>query len=227
MAIYLPLIIGSIFFYVLMIFIALKGKKKLGEPYDFLTYFPYELFDDSREPHFLAARLFEALAFLLPVAGLGYYLSTVAADGWGALSFPLGLTLMFFASALALVFVSLVPAKFPKEHTVLFFLSTATSLLTLAMVGFYFLNRYLLGEATNNAATLTVAIILFVFAAFLLLLLVNPKLAHWADMEKVAEKDGTVSLKRPRPFVMACSEWLTSFVYLLGAAVALIGFLLL
>ena len=109
---------------------------------------------------------------------------------------------MFFASALALVFVSLVPAKFPKEHTALFFLSTATSLLTLAMVGFYFLNRYLLGEATNNAATLTVAIILFVFAAFLLLLLVNPKLAHWADMEKVAEKDGTVSLKRPRPFVM-------------------------
>jgi len=45
-------------------------------------------------------------------------------------------------------------------------------------------------------------------------------------MDKVAEKDGSISFKRPKFFVLAWSEWLLYALSLLGYLFALLAFFL-
>lgn len=226
MGVYLSLAIASLLFFALYLFFGFYAKKQAGEKYDFLSYFPYEFFDGSRSTNALIARIFQNLANACPLVSIGYFLSTIAEDGWGALGFPLALGLMAFLALLSHLFVSLVPARFPREHTALFFAEMAFSLLTLFMGGLYFFNEYLLGEVAGEGLKLALSIALYVLAAFLLLALLNPKLSHWADMKKASQPDGSIKLERPRPFVMAFTEWLGVFVYALGGLLLILGFLI-
>ena len=49
-----------------------RGQKAAGKDYDFRSYFPYELYGDSRSPFLLFARIFEGISLLsllvLPIA---------------------------------------------------------------------------------------------------------------------------------------------------------------
>jgi hypothetical protein len=226
MGVYLSLALASLLFFVLYLFFGFFGKKQARDKYDFLSYFPYEFFDGSQSLYTILARVFQNVSNACPLVAIGYFISTIVEDGWGALGFPLALALMAFLALLSHLFVSLVPARFPREHTSLFFAEMASSLLTLFMGGLYFFNEYLLGEIALKGLGLGISIGLFVLAAFLLLALVNPKLSHWADMKKVAQPDGSIKLERPRPFVMAFTEWLGIFAYACGGLLLILGFLI-
>lgn len=225
MGVYLSLAIASLLFFSLFLFFGFFGKKQAKEQYDFLSYFPYEFFGDSRSPNALLARIFQSLANACPLVAVGFFLSTIADDGWGAMGFPLAIAFAAFLALLAHLFVSLVPARFPREHTALFFMEMASSLLTLFMAGLNFFNEYLLGEVASKGVELGISIALFALASFLLLALLNPRLSHWADMKKVSLPDGTIKLERPRPFVMAFTEWLGVLTYALGSLLLILGFL--
>jgi hypothetical protein len=227
MAIYLPLAIASVLFYGLMLLCGLLEKKDAKEPYDLLSYFPYELFEDSRKPLTTFARLFEVASHLAFLAGYVYFLTTLNSEGWNVLSFPLTVAVIACLSSILAILLAVVPAGYPKEHLTLYFVATAGRLLTAAMTGIYFLNVWRLSDGTNNALLLAFAILLFVVALGDFLLLLNPKLVRWYEMKKVANEDGSIKLIRPRPFVLAFSEWLVSLGYLLSAVLILIGFLFL
>jgi hypothetical protein len=67
---------------------------------------------------------------------------------------------------------------------------------------------------------------LFALALATILLPFHPKMKRWAELERVSEKDGTVSFRRPRVFILALQEWLLSLFRALGYILALVGFLL-
>jgi MFS family permease len=223
MAVYLPLAIGSVLFFALSLLMGCLGKRKEGEHYDFLAYFPYELYGSSRGPYYLSARAMEVLSLLCPIAAMGYFVSGVYPEGWTAMSFPLGLAVMGLASLLSILFLTLIPASLPRQHTALFFLADAASLLTLAMGGFFSLNGYIAGDSSSRTLSLVFSIALFVLALFDLLLLLNPRLSRWAEMKVVSQNDGSTKLERPRPFVLAFSEWLSLSVYAVGSVLLVIG----
>ncbi|MCI2111497.1 MAG: hypothetical protein LKK13_04045 [Bacilli bacterium] len=223
MAVYLPLAIACLILGGLAPLMGFLGKKNGKEDYDFLTYFPYELYGDSRGPYRLSARILQISALLCPVAAEAYFLTSIYGDGWGQMAFPLAMAFIALFAFLALTLLSLVPAGEPKRHVALFFLGDALALLTLFMGGIFLLNQHALGEESVEAAALVLAIVLFVLAFFLVLVLANPKLAHWATMKRESQPDGTFRLRRPRPFVMAFSEWLVYAVYIVGSSLLILG----
>ena len=59
-------------------------------------------------------------------------------------------------------------------------------------------------------------VLIGVIALAVAIILVNPRLKTWAKLEKVVDEDGASSLKRPKPFVLAFSEWIVIFLGVLS-----------
>ena len=57
-----------------------------------------------------------------------------------------------------------------------------------------------------------------------LVILLNPKLAHWPKMESSMDESGAMSTSRPKIFVLAFSEWLLVGLHLLSAILSLTFF---
>jgi hypothetical protein len=58
-----------------------------------------------------------------------------------------------------------------------------------------------------------------------LLIMLNPRLRNWANMNAKTEEDGTVVIVRPRFFILAFSEWLVIFINLAAQTLLLIAYL--
>jgi hypothetical protein len=202
-----------------------KGLKEEGKSYDVRSSFPYELYETSRGPYFLFARIMEALVLLsyvaLPILLGVKYFSTL--QGY-ATSFLAGVVLSSLLFSLSYFFLTVVPASKEKFHLSLFFLSSAFNALNLSMEGLFLIT---LAKSTRDGTALYIlAAFLFATALFSLALPMNPRLKKWAEMEKVAEADGTLSFRRPKIFILALSEWLLFALSLGGYFLALVGFFL-
>ena len=102
--------------------------------------------------------------------------------------------------------ISIVPAYAFGPHlssTVAFFFS---SIMVDVVSGICLLNCYGKGSE-GTEAPLAFAIILFLLALAKGILLVNPKLSRWTELSSYMDQDGVVTTKRPRPFVLASSQW--------------------
>ena len=102
--------------------------------------------------------------------------------------------------------ISIVPAYSFGPHlssTVAFFFS---SIMVDVVSGICLLNCYGKGNE-GTEAPLAFAIILFLLAIAKGILLVNPKLSRWTELSSYMDQDGVVTTKRPRPFVLASSQW--------------------
>ena len=213
----IPSLIGAIIsFTIFMVFSFLNYKKRYSVTYNLRNMFPYELNYESSFKDNLIGNIF----LLLSSASLVlFFISFFQSMN------NYGLTLMsLIAGVLASVmmpFVVFVPVKILKTHLfvdVLFFLTT---FLTLASFGLVMVNEYQLFMQTKS---LVMAIIDLTFAFLVFLILMNPKLTHWGDLEEVTNSDGTKYYKRPKYFVLAFSEWLIMFFMLLSPILGLITF---
>jgi hypothetical protein len=211
-------LVGSLVLtFILAFSVPLMGKKRQQEEYSFLSYFPYELFETSRAPHFLTGRIFEGLylcAFLLST-------SVLFLPGYEDISFSILIVIFYVATALGTLSLTLVSLSFPKQHLALFFLTGASMALKDAASGYYLVAIY---RYNLEGYVLALAIVLFVFALIYALLFLNPRLKDWAKMKAVANPDGTASYVRPRPFVLAFSEWLFIGLDFLATLVILFAF---
>ena len=213
----IPSLIGAIIsFTIFMVFSFLNYKKRYSVTYNLKNMFPYELNYESSFKDNLIGNVF----LLLSSASLVlFFISFFQSMN------NYGLTLMsLIAGVLASVmmpFVVFVPVKILKTHLfvdVLFFLTT---FLTLGSFGLVMVNEYQLFMQTKS---LVMAIIDLTFAFLVFLILMNPKLTHWGDLEEVTNSDGTKYYKRPKYFVLAFSEWLIMFFMLLSPILGLITF---
>jgi len=202
-----------------------RGQKAAGKDYDFRSYFPYELYGDSRSPFLLFARIFEGISLLsllvLPIALTMTYASSY--EGY-LTSFLAGLIIVASLFALSYFYLSLVPVQHEKLHLAVYFLASALNTLNLSMEGYFLL--LLIRHGSGKESLYVFVGFLFLFALASILLPLNPRLKHWADLEKVAEKDGTISFRRPKVFILALSEWLLYLFALVGFALAVVAFFL-
>lgn len=195
---------------------AIHYRRKSGRGYSFLTLFPFEL-NEGKEPLALLSR---ALVFVCGCAGA--LSATILL--WDSSFQPfLGLSSLLAAlgllKAVCLVLLFLLPAYRLKAHILANTLYFAFVTLSSSVEGIFFLSL----RGANEAASLSLMGCEFAFALSAILISLNPKMGSWAKMKTVENEDGTMGLERPRPFILAFSEWLLILLDFLSSLLFVIG----
>jgi len=116
------------------------------------------------------------------------------------------ITIFFLASALTFLALNIIQAKFVMLHTILATAYFALSALIAGSTAIFLINIH------SDAKLLSLGIIEAALAFSSLLVMLNPRLRHWAELKATTNEDGTVSIERPRIFILAFSEWLILFI---------------
>ncbi len=199
----------SAIFFLTFLFLLKNNKQEGEESFNFRQYFIYEAFPKKKEMpqrigQFLAISsniILGILAFCLPhdeTVTSPYYFLMVA--------------IIEVIVELFFTFLSYTSFKKEKLRVATFMFYGAFIAIRNGTSGIILLSISRKILANNSALALTFAIISFVFAALSIAPLCNPKLANYAKLEEVIEKDGTSHYERPKYFVMAFSEWLLFFL---------------
>lgn len=206
------LILEVILFLALWLAGQIVHRKRSEERYSILTHFPFELVGEGVQ----ASPLLRVLAVAFSsVDALSFAYPLLCGDRFLVINPLLILILaLAMAKALATIGIFFVPAYHFKTHLLCFvFLGTLTVLSSVSCAS-AFLNLHAMSETIPTIF----AVILFVFAAFGLVVMLNPKLSKWTQMNLEVGEDGSMNPIRPKPFPLAFAEW--SFV-LVGMLIAL------
>jgi hypothetical protein len=209
--------------FALMLLFGLAAKKRERKPYDLLSFFPYELFEDSRGPYF-PARLLQGLLLLAEAALPASILPSLTVLDPMGLSYLIGIIAFSLFDGVTELFLSIVTPGTPRQHLLLFYGAGALLSVLGVMHGCFLLTLRPLAAASD--AILVLAIILFILSACALGLIANPALSHWDRLEGRQGANGSLTYVRPRPFVLAFSEWLLIILHLAIVILAAIGYAL-
>ncbi len=197
--------------------IGYKGKNKTS--FSFLSYFPFEL----NEGHDVCSRLSSYSVFLLAgalaLASTGMLWSE---DFRPFLSVAIFMAIFGILKAVALIFVFRIPAYHFKFHCIVSVTYFCLVVLTSCFAGIFFLN---MSKAFEGGAV-AMMVIEFLLAFLLTGIAINPKLSKWTELESVGNEDGSVEIRRPKPFVLALSEWCAIAIDLLSVLTFIVGILL-
>lgn len=204
----LPLFLVSVF----------SSKRGRGKATDFLSEFPFE---HLRKENRLSAST--RLAFFLSLVSSGIWILYQ----FEFMNFSETLQMMTFFVLIAYMIsismgfvLSLVDPSNEKTQNFGFVGTGVFLLIASALEGNIFIRM------STGIVQIIFGVLCFVIAVAALLLIVNPKLKDWPRLECVSETDGTVSYKRPRPFVMAASEWGIIALTFLLATISSIGLII-
>ena len=188
---------------------SLKDDRK--RMYSILTDFPYEMMPKNRKNY---ALIFLAGYFLLSLLTnvsmfINFYDYAPTITGLLIISAFLSLAYAFFNLR-----IHKLTASLEKSHLGRFFVMGLTLILLTSINGIIFIN--LSRGRKLETLVFVLSIVMFVIALAVAIILVNPRLKTWAKLEKVVDEDGASSLKRPKPFVLAFSEWIVIFLGVLS-----------
>ena len=189
---------------------ALKDDRK--RMFSILTDFPYEMMPKKGIKNY--ALIFLAGYFLLSLLTnvsmfINFYDYAPTITGLLIISAFLSLAYAFFNLR-----IHKLTASLEKSHLGRFFVMGLTLILLTSINGIIFIN--LSRGSKLETLVFVLSIIMFVIALAVAIILVNPRLKTWAKLEKVVDEDGASSLKRPKPFVLAFSEWIVIFLGVLS-----------
>lgn len=187
----------------------LKDDRK--RMFSILTDFPYEIMPKNRKNY---ALIFLAGYFLLSLLTnvsmfINFYDYAPTITGLLIISAFLALSYAFFNLR-----IHKLTASLEKSHLGRFFVMGLTLILLTSINGIIFIN--LSRGRKLETLVFILSIVMFVIALAVAIILVNPRLKTWAKLEKVVDEDGASSLKRPKPFVLAFSEWIVIFLGVLS-----------
>ncbi len=200
----------------LLIFGLIGHKKSANRSYSFLSEFPFEL-NEGQEIFSHASRISVfacALSLALCCTSLLW-----DSDFHPYLTFAIVIAIIGVAKAACFVFLFKIPAYNCKPHILASVLYFALSAILCAFEGIFFLNL----RAVDEITSLVLMGLEWALAIVLCLLSLNPKLSSWTKMKSVANEDGSIEVVRPKPFVLAFSEWLAILSDALGTIVFVIG----
>ena len=188
---------------------SLKDDRK--RMFSILTDFPYEMMPKNRKNY---ALIFLAGYFLLSLLTnvsmfINFYDYAPTITGLLIISAFLSLAYAFFNLR-----IHKLTASLEKSHLGRFFVMGLALILLTSINGIIFIN--LSRGRKLETLVFVLSIIMFVIALAVAIILVNPRLKTWAKLEKVVDEDGASSLKRPKPFVLAFSEWIVIFLGVLS-----------
>ena len=205
----------------LLLFFGLKDYKAANKRnYSMLTMFPFELWSNGTRSS--RANRFLVYSYALAEAMVGAFFLITIQYHYSLL--PMGIVLLVIEviRLCALVGVCLIPAYSFKPHLLSFTLLASLSVLSCAVSVVSFLNL----RAFNETLPIVFAVLLGILGGAEIALLFNPRLTRWTDLKSTMEKDGSVTVERPRPFPLAFTEWLFLGLSFLASVIGLIGFAL-
>ena len=188
---------------------SLKDDRK--RMFSILTDFPYEMMPKNRKNYaliFLAGYFFLSLLTNVSMF-INFYDYAPTITGLLIISAFLSLSYDFFNLR-----IHKLTASLEKSHLGRFFVMGLTLILLTPINGIIFIN--LSRGVKLETLIFVLSIVMFVIALAVAIILVNPRLKTWAKLEKVVDEDGASSLKRPKPFVLAFSEWIVIFLGVLS-----------
>ncbi|MDD3098958.1 MAG: hypothetical protein PHW36_01240, partial [Bacilli bacterium] len=142
----------------------------------------------------------------------------------GYVSYLIMIGILFVISAVSFLTLHIIQAKYVRLHTLVATAYFAVSALAAGAVSIILLNLYI----SNNRVDfkfLLIGILEAMLGFATLLIMLNPRLRNWANMNAKTEEDGTVVIVRPRFFILAFSEWLVIFINLAAQTLLLIAYL--
>lgn len=216
----LALLLPMAFVFVLSLTLGLIGHRG-EERYSFLTMFPFELFHGTSNLSTFGRWLFYLYAVLDAFAGIFMLLTHEYHEGLTGMAvlYLIVLTL----KDVALILVATIPAYQFKPHIFSFTFFGGTSVLGAVVACILFCNH----AGIDPTLSIVFALLSGLLGLILLGLLLNPKLSHWAELHATVEADGAIVTSRPRPFVLAFTEWLMIFLAGICSVISLVGFALL
>ncbi|MBO5528593.1 MAG: hypothetical protein J6A47_04635 [Bacilli bacterium] len=205
----------------LFFFYGQKRMKQGERHYDFLSEFPFEYIRDGEEVSPLSRGLLIASLFFTMLQG-AYMLLTKSMHeelfSFCVLYFVvLGLSFVFMLA------VFLAPAYHTKPHLAFFMIGGTLGVLSSILAAIIFFNL----SHIHLFLSTFFGIIMGIIAVAQFALLANPKLSTWAKMRSSVDEDGNVVTSRPRPFVLAFTEWLLYFIGSGASFLSLVGFFVL
>ena len=104
------------------------------------------------------------------------------------------------------------PLTAGKKHIIIDCIAFFLAFLTPGLIA---IESFRLFNHLNNSVALVAFIISILICLVIFILIMNPKITKWAEMEKHVNEDGSATYQRPKYFVLAFSEWIVIFtVYL-------------
>jgi hypothetical protein len=203
-------------FVCLITFGLLGHKKENGRSYSFLCQFPFELVE-GHSPFLLAAQV-SAFAFSFCFVLSGTILLWDSAF-YPYISLGVALSILSLAKGASLAFLFKVPAYHFKPHMLFSTLYLAFGALMCAFSGIFFLNM----RAVDEFPALLLMGAEFALCLCFVFLCLNPKMANWTKLRSEDDGSGALKVTRPRPFVLAFSQWLAIAFDFLCCLVLLFG----
>ena len=121
--------------------------------------------------------------------------------------------------SISLIGVFFVPAHRFKLHLLCFLVFAMSSCLLAVSCASAFLNLQVFHQVLGVAF----AVVEFALGFGLLASLLNPRLAHWTEMNLEVGEDGSMNPVRPRPFPLAFTQWFMILVNLATTVSFLVG----
>ena len=173
-------------------------KMRFKKPYHLRSHFPYELNYRGNYKDNIYGNIIYAIYVLAVIVFLVFF-DTTHNSGY--------LIVGLVAASIVLIslsFLVYVPVDHLRVHMLIvaFAFIFSLTLASATTIGSYF--KY---KENNNVPSLISFIGSIIMVASYVILILNPKLSHWAEMDQETKEDGTVVQVRPKYFVLAYSEW--------------------
>lgn len=191
--------------------------------FSILNMFPYELSYHNQGMMIVFYRFFLYLYAAFSIAPALLMISKYYHFP-GYVSYLIMIGILFVISAISFLTLHIIQAKYVRLHTLVATAYFAVSALAAGAVSIILLNLYI----SNNRVDfkfLLIGILEAMLGFATLLIMLNPRLRNWANMNAKTEEDGTVVIVRPRFFILAFSEWLVIFINLATQMLLLIAYL--
>jgi hypothetical protein len=137
----------------------------------------------------------------------------------GYMPYLVMIAIVFAISSLTFLSLNIVQAKFVMIHTILVTAYFSLGILSAGASAIFLFN------VNSGPELMTIGIIEAALGVILLLAMFNPRLRTWANLETIKNEDGSMSVVRPKFFILAFSEWLAIFLHLAIQIVFLVSYL--
>lgn len=219
---FLALLLISTVFFALFLGLGMHAHKaETKKAYSFLTLFPFEMMQGATFERRASRISFYFYALTDLFAG-SYLLLTLNKHTY-LLSLAIVYLVVVALRDAALAAMGTISAYEPRLHLFSFVCFAGLSVLSAIVATVLFVNMM----PIDNGLALGFSCGVGTLAGIAFLVLINPRLAHWGELKATVDQDGNVNTFRPKPFVLAFSEWLLIFLSFVSSFLALLGFTLL
>lgn len=210
----LGFLVAAVFLFSAFIFASrINYKNRFNATYHLRSHFPYEFNYHGKFTDNIFGNLIYVLYAGMVVAFLVFF-DKNHTDGYLVFGLVSGGILLVLLSCLVYI-----PIDHLRLHTGIVAGAFIISLMfpfSFVLAGYFKYDKY------QSVPALVGMIIAAVCCVFVVIITLNPKLSRWAELEKETQEDGSSTMKRPKWFTLAYSEWALLLVYQISLIAGLV-----